>query len=130
MGGEYSALAFRKNTNGLELIYFELKAEILKEISDSNNSKMKSKKIEKILYSTKVDSACSSVTFRIEFSRDKVCQMYYKLENETEFTKIPFSTIPKNHSWVGAKLGVFSTAITTCKANGYVDITDVTVTML
>ena len=56
--------------------------------------------------------------------------MYYKLESETEFTKIPFSTVPKNHSWVGAKLGMFSTALESCNNPGFADFTKVSVTAL
>ena len=104
--------------------------ETIKDTSDINNIKIKEQKAEKILYSTKVDNFCSSAAFRIKFNTDKVCQMYYKLENETEFTKIPFRTVPKNHSWVGAKLGIFSTALESCIPPGFADFIKVSVTAL
>ena len=92
IGGEYSALAFRKEANQLKLVYLE--SETIKENAGTNRSKIKKRKAEQVLYSTKVDYSCSSAIFRIKFNSDKICQMYYRLENEKEFTKIPFSTVP------------------------------------
>lgn len=128
IGGDYSSLAFRKEADGMKLVYFESenkKAEAV--IKDTNTNDVK---IEKTLFSTLVDNAITTAILRIVFGYDKVCQMYYQLEGENEFTKIPFSSIPKDHTWVGAKIGIFSTSVNTQKAVGYVDVTDVTVTML
>ena len=128
IGGDYSSLAFRKEADGMKLVYFESenqKAEAV--IKDTNTNDVKT---EKTLFSTLVDNAITTAILRIVFGYDKVCQMYYQLEGENEFTKIPFSSIPKDHTWVGAKIGIFSTSVNTQKAVGYVDVTDVTVTML
>ena len=128
IGGEYSALAFRKTATELKLVYFE--SETKKPdaaIKDTNTNDVK---LENILYSTSVDNSMSTAVFRIIFSADKVCQMYYKLEGETEFTKLPFSSTPKDHTWVGAKTGMFSTALESSSNHGFADFTEVTVTAL
>lgn len=127
IGGEYSALAFRKEADGMKLVYFESETKKLKAaIKDTNTNDVK---IENILHSTIVNASITTAVLRIIFSTDKVCQMYYRLEGENEFTKIPFSSTPKDHTWVGAKIGVFSSAYSN-KSDGYVDVTDVTVRML
>ena len=74
------------------------------QIKDTNTN---DRKAEINSYSTIVDSAVTTATFRIKFTADKVCQMYYKFETEAGFTKIPFSSVPKDHTWVGAKTGIF-----------------------
>ena len=55
--------------------------------------------------------------------------MYYKLETDTEFTKIPFASTPTDHTWVGAKTGMFSTALDSSVHKGFADFTDVSVTV-
>ena len=77
-----------------------------------------------------IDNAITAATLRIQFTADKVCQMYYKLADETDFTKIPFSSIPKDHTWVGAKTGIFSTALEPCNNQGFADFTEVVVKAL
>ena len=128
IGGEYSALAFRKETDGLKLIYFE--SETIKEKADVKDTKTKERKTENILYSIPVDKSVSTAILRINFSKNKVCQMSYRLQNETFFTQIPFSSIPKDHTWTGAKTGMFSTALEPCNNHSFVDFTNVRVTMI
>lgn len=128
IGGEYSALAFRKEKEELKLVYLESETKKPEAaIKDTNTNDVK---IENILNSTFVDKSITTAILRIVFSADKVCQMYYKLDGETEFTKIPFSSTPKDHTWVGAKIGMFSTSLEPCDNHGFADFTDVIVTML
>ncbi len=127
IGGEYSALAFRKESKELKLVYFE--SETKKPDSAIKDTNTNDIKIENILHSTSVDSNASTAVLRIIFGADKVCQMYYKLENESEFTKIPFASTPKDHTWVGAKIGMFSTGLEPCSNHGFADFTEILVTM-
>lgn len=127
IGGEYSALAFRKEPNELKLVYFE--SETIKEKAQIKDTNTNDRKVENILYSTIVDSKTTTATLRIMFTTDKVCQMYYKLENEADFTRIPISSVPKDHTWVGAKTGVFSTTLESSGNHGFSDFTRVIVTM-
>lgn len=128
IGGEYSALAFRKETDGTKLVYVESETKKLEAaIKDTNTNDVK---IENILHSTNVDASVATAVLRIVFGADKVCQMYYKLEGDNKFTKIPFSSTPKDHTWVGAKIGVFSTSVDCHISNGFVDVTNVTVQSL
>ena len=126
IGGEYSSLAFRKEADGLKLIYFE--SETLKEKAQIKDTNTNDKKTENILFSTRVDYSITTAVLRIVFGTDKTCQMYYKLEDNTEFTKISFTSTPKDHTWTGAKIGMFSTALDLCKHHGFADFTKVSVT--
>ena len=128
IGGEYSSLAFRKEADGMKLVYVESETKKLKAaIKDTNTNDIK---IENILFSTTVDASVATAVLRIVFSADKVCQMYYKLEGENEFTKIPFSSTPKDHTWVGAKVGMFSTAAENQNKPGFADFTKVVLSTL
>ena len=128
IGGEYSALAFRKEADGLKLVYFE--SETIQEKAQIKDTNTNDRKVENILYSTIIDNTSTVATLRIQFTADNVCQMYYKLADETDFTKIPFSSIPKDHTWVGAKTGIFSTALESFNNQGFADFTEVVVTAL
>lgn len=128
IGGEYSALAFRKTTDGLKLVYLE--SETKKEKAQIKDTNTNDKKIEQILWELPLSSDTTTATLRIHFGKDKVCQMSYKLEHEAEFTKVPFSSIPQDHTWVGAKTGIFSTALESGNNHSFVDFTSVLVNML
>ena len=128
IGGEYSALAFRKTSDSLKLVYFE--SETKKEKAQVKDTNTNDQKIETVIYSIDVDSTISTAVFRITFGEDKVCHMYYKLEGEQEFTKIPFTSSPKDHTWVGAKIGMFSTSLESCNNHSFVDFNKVTVAPL
>ena len=128
IGGEYSALAFRKSENGLTLEYFE--SETKKEKAQIKDTNTNDRKLETVLYSVKINPAITTAVFRIIFKTDKVCHMYYKLEDDTEFTKVPFTSTPKDHTWVGAKIGMFSTSLEPSKNHSFADFTNVIVTML
>ena len=127
IGGEYSALAFRKSTNGLKLEYFE--SETKKEKAQVKDTNTNDRKLEQVLYSVEVNSSITTAVLRIVFGTDKVCHMYYKLDGDMEFTKIPFTSTPKDHTWVGAKTGIFSTGLEPCSNHGFADFTEVSVTM-
>ncbi|MBE5950106.1 MAG: glycosyl hydrolase 43 family protein [Lachnospiraceae bacterium] len=125
IGSEYSALAFRNEKCNLKLVYFE--SETIKERGKTEFINTNDQKAEKILFSTHVDSSFFNATLRIVFNTNKTCQMYYKLENETAFTKIPLHFAPKNHTWVGVRIGMFSTALEPHIHESFVDFTRVVV---
>lgn len=128
LGGEYCALAFQKAENQLQLIYLESETKQPDAaIKDTNTTDVK---LEHILYSTYVDFKVTTADLRIVFGSDKVCRMYYKLEADADFTRLPFSFTPKGHTWVGARIGMFSTALDLSDNHGFADFTNVTVTML
>lgn len=120
VGGEYCALAFRKEADGTKLIYIE---------SETVKDKKQNSKTEQILFSTPIDALLTTATLRLSFDKTKVCKMYYRLGNANEFTEIPFATVPKNHNWVGARIGMFSTALESSNIHSFADITRVLVTM-
>ena len=127
IGGEYSALAFHKSADGLTLEYFE--SGTVEETAQVKDTKIKESKIEKIVYSSIVDVSISTATLRISFDKNKLCRMSYRLEGETEFKDIPFTSTPKDHTWVGAKTGIFSTSLESCSNHGFADFLRVTVSM-
>jgi len=120
IGGEYSALVFRKESDGLKIVYFE---------SETVKEKTKNNKTENVLFSTHVDNISSIATLRLSFDKSKMCRMYYRFQNDTEFTEIPFTTVPTNHNWVGARFGMFSTSLECSNNRSFADFTSVLVTM-
>lgn len=126
MGGDYSALAFCKEADSLKLVYFE--SETIKEKAAIKDTKTKERKEEKILFTVTVDDKTSVATLRLSFDKNKVCRMYYRLGGHTEFAEIPYSSVPKDHTWVGAKIGIFSTTLESCSNHGFADFTNVLVT--
>ena len=117
-GGEYSALAFRKDSVGLQLVYFESKT------LENNGGKT-----ENILYSVPVDDTLTTATLRLTFDKDTICRMHYRFGTQTGFTELPFRFIPENHNWVGGRFGMFSTVLESCDNHGFADFTNLVVTM-
>lgn len=128
IGGEYSALAFRKEADGLKLVYLE--SETKKEKAIIKDTNTTDRKIENVLHSVAINSTVSTAVLRIVFGADKVCHMSYRLAEETEFTEIPFTSTPKDHTWTGAKIGMFSTMLESCDNHGFADFTKVSITAL
>lgn len=118
IGGEYSALAFRKDSVGLQLVYFESKT------LENNGGKT-----ENILYSVPVDDTLTTATLRLTFDKDTICRMHYRFGTQNGFTELPFRFIPENHNWVGGRFGMFSTALESCDNHGFADFTNLVVTM-
>ncbi len=162
IGGEYSALAFRKETIAAEntgtalnaentgtalnaettetiaaektearltLVYFESETEAKELLLENKYRSIGEVKTEKEIFSIPVENISTAV-FRITFTKDKVCQMAYQLEKGTDFTNIPFTSIPQDHTWVGAKIGVFSTALELSNNHSFADFTKVLVTAI
>ena len=125
IGGEYSALAFRKTEKGLKLVYLE--SETIKEDAIIKDTNTNDRKVENVLYSVPVDTTVSTTVLRISFGTDKVCHMSYCLGDEANFTEIPFTSTPKDHTWVGAKFGIFSTALDSSNTTGFADFIDISV---
>lgn len=113
IGNEYASLAFQKDAGGLRLVYFVSE-------TDENN-----KKREQELYSIDVESSDFIATLRIIFDKSKTCQMFYRFESDEVFSAIPFYSCPKDHTWTGAKTGMYSTALDTSVHNGFVDFLSV-----
>ncbi len=140
IGREYSTLAFKKESitaassgkidTVLKLVYFESETETKELLLENKYRSIGEVKTEKELFSTIVDSAVTTAVFRITFTKDKVCQMAYQLENGTDFTNIPFTSIPQDHTWVGAKIGMFSTALEQSNNRSFADFTEVLVTAI
>lgn len=118
IGGEYTSLAFRRVNNSVQLIYLE-------------SSTQGNKKEEKILHSTNVDSflplSNDTAILRLTFHKDKTCFMSYSLVG-TNFISIPHISVPTDHTWVGAKFGMYSIALDQSVHAGYTDFTNVEVT--
>lgn len=118
IGEEYGALAFHKTTSGLKLVYFESQ-------TDENGTKS-----EKELHSIAVEHISSEVILRIYLAKDKICRMAYSFSENTTFTELPFSFLPKSHTWTGARIGIFSTALGPSVSNGFCDFLNVSITSL
>ena len=117
LGAEYAALAFYKHADGTRLVYFE-------SITDENNHKA-----EKELYSINVESIQAAAVLRIIFSKDKTCRMAFRFINDFGFTELPFYTVPKDHTWTGAKTGMFSTGLESSSDMGFADFLNVNISL-
>lgn len=113
IGNEYTSLGFRKDSEGLRLVYFVSE-------TDENNQKC-----EKGLYSISVESNKSIAILRIIFDKNKTCQMFFRFLGDESFTAIPFYSCPKGHTWTGAKTGIYSTALDLSNHKGFVDFLNV-----
>lgn len=118
IGKEYSSLAFSQTASGLKLVYFESE-------TDGNG-----KKTEKELLSTNVESTNTFVILRILFGEDNLCRMAYSFSEGTSFTELPLYSTPKDHTWTGAKIGMFSTALDSSVHTGFCDFLNVSVSLL
>lgn len=115
IGGEYVSLAFRRENGVTRLIYLE------------SSTVEKDKKQERILWEVPVNQSLSSVVLRLTFCADRRCHMAYSYDG-TQFTEIPFVSVPTDHTWVGAKFGVYSVALDSRPQHGFTDVLSVTVT--
>ena len=125
IGGEYSSLAFCRDSLGVKLIYFE--SETKKPdaiIKDTNTNDVK---LEKVVFELPIESSVTTAALRILFDADRACHFAYQLDADTEFTYLPFTSTPKDHTWVGAKIGMFSTVVDASANCGYIDFLKVTV---
>ncbi len=110
MGGQYVYGAIRKENNLLSLIYLE-------SIGDGNI------KSERIRMNLAMEPDLQFVVFRVVLCKEKdeiIFRMSYSLDGEA-FADTGFTFIPSDHTWVGAKLGLFSIALDHKEDHGYGD---------
>jgi beta-xylosidase len=109
MGGEYAFLAVQKSGDRIDIVYG---------ISQEENGK---KTEETVTVAKDLDEAAvSSVTFSLTLMAGPRVNMYYQLGNgaKTEVAQAA-SFLPSDHTWVGAKLGLFAVGETA--SGGYAD---------
>jgi beta-xylosidase len=109
MGGEYAFLAVQKSGDRIDIVYG---------ISQEENGK---KTEETVTVAKDLDEASvSSVTFSLTLMAGPRVNMYFQLGNgaKTEVAQAA-SFLPSDHTWVGAKLGLF--AVGEAASGGYAD---------
>ena len=115
IGSEYASLAFYKESGSLLLRYLE------------SETKENGEKTEKNLHSIPVELSNFIATLRIIFDEAETCRMAYRFSENHTFQEVPFYNRPKNHTWTGAKIGMYSTRLEPCNHTGFVDILNVSV---
>ena len=119
MGGHYAYIAVRIINGKKTAVFAEAYDEgehvkerftVLKELSDSE---------EKIY-----------ITFVMEDGGDApVFKMYYSLDGKEEIN-VPTTFMPSDHTWVGAKIGLFANVMEAKEKGGYADFEYIHVTAL
>jgi len=115
IGNEYCSLFFEQDKDTIYLRYL---------VSETDEN---GQKTERICHSIVVENKNITATLRITFGYDKTCRMAVCFGHETNFSEFPFLFYPKDHTWTGAKIGMFSVSSGFDKPSGYVDILRVTV---
>lgn len=62
-----------------------------------------------------------TIYLRIRADENGLCKLSYSLDGET-YTSTKFSFKARAGKWIGAKIGFFSVALSTCKTKGWMDI--------
>jgi beta-xylosidase len=107
MGGEYAFLAVQKSGDRLDIVYG---------ISQEENG---NKTEDIVTVAQNLDgTAASAVTFSLMLMAGPRVNMYYQIGSgaKTEVAQAA-SFIPSDHTWVGAKLGLFAVAETANREN-------------
>ncbi len=110
LGGQYAYLAVRKQRDTLTLIYAE---------SDGNGDDRE----ENTVMDAVLTSDIKNIIFRLVLSEEGnriITRMSYCLEGNS-FTDTGHAFTPSDHTWVGAKIGLFSVALDTLPGHGYAD---------
>jgi beta-xylosidase len=110
MGGQYAFLAVRKQMECLSLVYIESAG------SSDNREEFTVMKVD-------LQPDIRDITFRLalcEEDKQIVVRMSYCLEGKT-FTDTGYTFTPLDHTWVGAKIGLFSVALDNLPDHGYAD---------
>lgn len=110
MGGQYAYLAIKRLRNNLSVVYVESTGE-------------KDKREEKIIFEEPISFDIGEVTLRLIFHEEKgqtAVRMSYRLGNSI-FIENGYPFIPKEHTWVGTKIGLFSIAMDNKENHGYTD---------
>lgn len=108
MGGEYAYLAVKRE-NDENLIVYTVSHE-------ENNTKRE----EEITIAKIKDVSC--VKFSVEMQEGPKLKMFYQIGTDAKVeVKESAAFVPSDHTWVGAKLGLFAVAENEGKACGYAD---------
>lgn len=107
LGGDYVSAAICKKAGRFFLRYLE---------AENNNEVMH----ENILYEEELTQNVHTIELQLTFHEDTSCTISYRLEGEKTIP-LPFISKPKDHTWVGAKFGVYSIAYESKKEDGYAD---------
>lgn len=110
MGGQYVYHAIRKESNLLSLVYVE----------SSLNGEVQ---VENVQMNIELEPSIKTVAFHSVLCRvndEMLFKMSYRVDNK-EFKELGFTFVPSDHTWVGAKLGLFSVALDNEDNHGYAD---------
>jgi len=119
MGGQYAYLGIKKEESGTSLIYVE------SEGTDHWRN-------EKILLEIPVPLSVNVITLRLKLQEEEgkmLVRMSYCLEDGI-FKDTGYVFAPSDHTWVGAKLGLFSLALDSNENHGYADFESIKVDAL
>jgi beta-xylosidase len=105
MGMSYAGLALKSTKNGINIVY-----------SVGINASKGKEEVEKVL--TKLQG--NEVYFRVAVAKGALCQFSYSTDG-THFTTVGASFQAEPGQWIGAKVGLFATRVTTTNDSGYAD---------
>jgi len=111
MGGHYAYLAVRNTAGEKSLVYAEA--------YDEEDGSVK----EKVTFLKNLDSEEEKIviSFAMEEGTDApVFRMYYT-EKDGKEVNVPTQFLPSDHTWVGAKIGLFANVLDTTEKGGYAD---------
>lgn len=107
MGGEYAYLAAKRNDGHLELVYGISKEE--------NGTKVE---IEKVI----VDNIeTGELKLSLTMQNGPVIQMFYEENGQKQEVEEAASFVPSDHTWVGAKIGLFAINSKVAEKCGYAE---------
>lgn len=120
IGGQYAYLAVRKEKGKKYIVYVEssITADIIEE--------------ERLLHSLAIDDQINTLVFRLVFDLEDdkhLVKMYYSSDGEL-FVEIDYGFYPIKANWTGAKVGIFSLALSNKEKHGYTDFEYVKVNKL
>jgi beta-xylosidase len=110
MGGHYVYMAIRKEKNQYHFVYVE-----------SDN--VADVQLENVLLTKPIENGMDTITFRVVLEQEggiMIIRMLYAFDNQN-FKDTGFIFEPSDHTWVGAKLGLFSLALDEAEHEGYSD---------
>ena len=118
MGGQYAYLGIKKEESGTSLIYVE---------SEGTDHWRNEKYFE-----IPVPLSVNAITLRLKLQEEEgkmLVRMSYCLEDGI-FKDTGYVFAPSDHTWVGAKLGLFSLALDSNENHGYADFESIKVDAL
>lgn len=119
MGGSYAYLAVRVIDGRKNVVYAEAYEEDGKLKEKTTSLKVLEKDEEKIYITFIMENSSNELKFKV----------YYNLEGGEEIY-VPTDFMPSDHTWVGAKIGLFANAAQKAEKGGYADFEYIHVTAL